>query len=155
MSLQEIELDDAELVVRVIARANSLARKPIIIEPGDFARKDYMSGISIWRARSKHAAMDAWSTKWKKGTLVCQAGKLKLLNLRFFETATEDHFTVRCDACDLSPHQRDQGPLCRRTDLAPCSFSLTPLVEEGRITELGLLDKLVQVFSVDLPINTG
>ena len=156
MPLQEVQLDDREPVVRVIARAPSVAKRAIVVEPGDFARRmTYMSGISLWRARSREAAMNAWGTSWKKGTLVCSAGELRKLGLRFFETFTEDHFTVRCDACDLSPHQGDQGPLCNRTDNLPCSFDLVPSSPEGTVVPVGLLDKLVRIFSIDLPIRAG
>lgn len=152
MPLQEVQLRDDEQILRVIARPRSALRKALIIEPGDFSRRmDYMSGISLWRARSREAAKAAWNTTWPKGTLICSARTLKSFGLRFFETGKEDHFTVRCDGCDLNPNQM-VTPLCKRTDNQQCALVLVPTatnVSEITFIPLGLLDKLVQVFKLD------
>ncbi len=152
MPLTEVELADAVEVVRVIARAPSQLRKSLVVHQGYFARREHMSGISLWLAGSRVEAINAWTTKWPKGTLICTVGTLRTLGLRFFQTNTDGHFTVRCGGCDLSPNQM-QGQLCARTDRSNCGFFLNPELEEGKVAEIGLLDRLVNAFRLDLPIT--
>ena len=153
MALQEVHLDDEEQIIRVFARSKSQLKRQLVKEPGDFSRERYMSGISLWRASARAQAISAWGTSWPKGTLICTAGELRVLGLRFYRTANEDHFTVRCDGCDLNPNQRAESlqglALCKKSDLTNCDLVLGTNSAPGHVTPLGILDQMAKIFRWD------
>lgn len=154
MPLQDAMLPDEVEIVRVIARPKVLASKPLVLEVGDFARRNYMSGISLWLATEGVNAINSWPTQWFKGTVKTDVGSLKKLGLRLFLTDRNGHFTVRCDGCDLSTNQKDQVPLCKKTDFTTCDFTLdNASIPIGVDLPIGLKDKLVQIFTLDIPIQ--
>lgn len=136
-------------MIRLFARPPSSLTKPVKIRPKDFDRQmEWMSGISMFRAKAKDSAREKWSTEWPKGILIAKAGDIQSLNLVFYDTGN-DHFSVRCRGCDLSQNQGPQRPLCSNDRFCEFDPASAMAAEVGETQPAGIRIRLAQIFTIE------